>query len=270
MRAEGASTIAIADGRLWHAAGASEAQELAAVLATLAAYLRAPGVDPAALFPRLGVAVAADTNLFPTIAKLRATRLILTRLAELMDAPSIVLPIHTETAWRTLTRMEPRMNVLRGTIATLAAIAGGADSLTVLPFDAARDPSEDGRRLSVNTQLIAAAEARLGRVGDPGAGSGAIEALTAELAATAWTEFQAIEGAGGIATAGGLRHLTTVVALARDARLARVRAGERPMVGVNVHVADQTPVVSGTSDGALLRFIALDESADAPAPAATS
>jgi methylmalonyl-CoA mutase len=267
-RVANADTVAIADGRLWHAAGASEVQELAAVLASLVAYLRASDLDPAELFPRLAVSLAADTALFPTLAKFRAMRLLVARLAELVGAAAL-LPIHAETAWRTTTRSEPRMNVLRGTIATLAAITGGADSLTVLPFDAAHDPTEDSRRLAANTQLIATAEAQLGRVADPGAGSGAIEALTAAFAAKAWAEFQAIEAEGGLAAAAGLRRVTTAVARTRMARAGRVVSGEMPLVGVNLHVAagPEDPGPIADPPATLLQFVALDRQSIAAAPA---
>jgi methylmalonyl-CoA mutase len=248
---EGARIIAMADGRIWHAAGASEVQELAAVLATLVAFLRITGGRGG-----LGVALAADTDLFTTIAKFRALRLLLGRLAEVIGVPADVA-IHAETAWRTLTQTEPPMNVLRGTIATLAAIAGGADSVTVLPFGA---DTEDGQRLARNTQLIAKVEAHLARVADPGAGAGAIEAMTDAFAAQAWASFQAIEAAGGIAAPSALERLTQTVSEMRRRRAQRVASGELPLVGVNVHVAEHANLGGGLVDypRTLLRCEPLD------------
>ncbi|MCP5978610.1 methylmalonyl-CoA mutase family protein, partial [Klebsiella pneumoniae] len=83
------------------------------------------------------------------------------------------------TAWRTLTRRDPYMNLLRGTIAAFAAGVGGADSITVLPFTQALGlPDPFARRLARNTQLILLEEANVHRVADPAAGAGAVEAQT--------------------------------------------------------------------------------------------
>jgi methylmalonyl-CoA mutase len=250
-RIEGAAVVATADGRIWHAAGATEVQELAAVLATFVAIVRA-GASPA----HVAVALAADTQLIPTIAKFRAMRLLLGRLAEIVAAPAIV-PIHAETAWRSRTRVEPRMNVLRATVAAAGAVAGGADSLTVLPHDAG---TPDSQRLARNTQLIPGLEASLARVADPGAGAGAIEALTDAFAAQAWTSFQAIEAEGGISAPSALERLSQSVSAMRQKRAQRVASGELPFVGVNVHVAEGTDFGAGIVDypSTLLRYEALD------------
>jgi methylmalonyl-CoA mutase len=253
-RVDGARVIAIADGRLWHAAGASEVQELAAVLATQVAFLRVAGARGG-----FGVALAADTPLFATIAKFRAMRLLLQRLAEVVGAPDTI-PIHGETAWRTRTRVEPRLNVLRGAVAAVGAIAGGADSLAVLPFDAG---GANAQRLARNTQLIAGVEAHLARVADPAAGAGAIEAMTDAFATQAWASFQAIEAGGGITAPRALERLAQAVAKMRHGRSARVASGELPLIGVNVHVAEA--VNSGAARVApprsLLRYETLDDSA---------
>jgi methylmalonyl-CoA mutase len=193
--------VVIADGRLWHAGGATEEQELAATLATFVAHLRL--LEAAG---KIRVTLVADSNQFRTIAKFRAMRLLLARVAEVAgrDTPSPL--IHAETAWRTMSADDPEMNILRATTATFAAAAGGADSITVLPLDAvAGGTNGHARRLARNTQTILAEEAHLFRVADPGAGSGAIETLTATFAETAWKRFQTIEKEGGMlaAIAGG-------------------------------------------------------------------
>lgn len=188
--------VVVADGRLWHAGGAAEEQELAATLATFVGYLRlldAPG--------RIGVALAADSDQFRTIAKFRAMRLLLARVDEVAGFSSPPR-IHAETAWRTMSARDPEMNILRATSAAFAAAVGGADSITVLPFDLVAGGNDShARRLARNTQTILAEEAHLFRVADPGAGSGAIETLTAMFAETAWKRFQAIEKDGGILAA---------------------------------------------------------------------
>jgi methylmalonyl-CoA mutase len=258
-----------ADGRLWHAAGASEAQELAATLATFVTLLRLledHGIAPDRAAARIGVALAADSDQFLTIAKFRAMRLLAARALE-ETGVEVAVPLHAETAWRMMSRREPRMNVLRTTGAALAAAIGGADSITVLPFDALDgSPSAAARRLARNTQLILAEESQLFRFADPAAGSGAVESLTDSLAGQAWDRFRAIEKAGGMLAEIATGTFRQEVAAMRDARLARVAAGEIEMIGANVFRApDVAPVATpaAASDDGPLAFRRLTETVEA-------
>lgn len=231
-----AGSVLTADGRLWHAGGATEEQELAVTLATFASHIRL--LDDAI---RIGVALAVDSDQFRGIAKIRAMRLLLARVLEVASISAPPPRIHAETAWRMLSKRDPEMNVLRATSAAFAAAAGGTDSITVLPFDAVADGDGDGaRRLARNTQIILAEEAHLDRVADPGAGSGAIEALTAAFAEGAWKRFQAIEAEGGIAAAIAEGSLLREIAEAREARLARVARSDIKLIGVNAYRGEAT------------------------------
>jgi methylmalonyl-CoA mutase len=227
-------------------------------------------VAPDEAAARIGVALAADTDQFLTIAKFRAGRLLLARLLEAAGLDAHV-PIHAETAWRTMSRREPRMNVLRATGAAFAAAVGGADSVTVLPFDALdEEASPPALRLARNTQLVIAQEAQLYRFADPAAGSGAVEALTDALAEKAWDKFQAIEIAGGILRALAAGTLQSEIAATREARLVRVAEGAIAMIGVNTYLAktaEPLPARTATSepaDGALV-FKRLAEAVEAEA-----
>jgi len=236
-------TVALADGRLWHAGGASEAQELAAVLATvvwLARRFEEGGQSLDEAVARISVALAADADQFLTIAKFRAVRLLLARVFEAAGIAAPPLPVHGETAWRMMSARDPHTNILRTTTAAFSAAVGGSDSITVLPFDAVAgvaDPLAD--RLARNTQSILADEANVFRVADPGAGSGAIETLTAALAETAWKQFQSIEAAGGIHAALAAGALQKDIATVREARLQRVRQRSALMVGVNAYLDER-------------------------------
>ena len=226
--------VVIANGALWHAGGATEEQELAATLATFVAYLRL--LDTAG---KIGVMLTADTDQFRTIAKFRAMRLLLARVAEVAGLTSPPPPIHAETAWRSMSARDPEMNILRTTSAAFAAAIGGVDSITVLPFDATVGGNDDhARRLARNTQTILAEEAHLFRVTDPAAGSGAIEAVTEAFAEGAWKQFQAIEKEGGMLAAIDAGRLLREVAEARETRLARVVRRDMTMVGVNAYAGD--------------------------------
>ena len=195
--------IALADGRVWHAGGATEAQELAGILGAAIAYLRAfeaAGLDLETAVKRIGFAVAADADQFMTIAKIRALHLLWRRVCESCGVKDAPVHIHGETAWRMMGRRDVYVNMLRSTVATFSAAISGVDSITVLPFTTALGlPDEFARRIARNTQLVLAEESNLGKVDDPTSGSGFTEKMTNELAEKAWGLFQKIENHNGLA-----------------------------------------------------------------------
>ena len=232
-----AGPFVVADGRVVHAAGGTEAQELGYVLASAVAYLRMLesagfALDQARrlIFFRL----AADADQFLTIAKFRALRKLFARVEAACGLAAQPIFVSAETAWRMMTRRDPWVNILRTTIATFAAGLGGADSVTVLPFTAALGlPDAFARRLARNTQLILLEESNLARVADPAAGSGGIEALTQHLCGAAWAFFQEIEAAGGARTALTSGLVARKVAAIRHEREAAVARGREPITGTS-------------------------------------
>ena len=116
---------------------------------------------------------------------------------------------HAVTSLRMFTREDPWVNVLRSTLAAFGASVGGADAITVLPYDTVLGlPERLGRRLARNTQILLADESNVGRVTDPGGGSWYLESLTDQVADAVWSRFQEVERAGGAvqALADGLLH----------------------------------------------------------------
>jgi methylmalonyl-CoA mutase len=230
-------SLLVADGRIVHGAGGTEAQELAYVIAVAVAYLRALEAHGIALddarrmiFFRL----AADADQFLTIAKFRALRTLWARVEQscgLVQAPAFVA---AETAWRMMTRNDPQVNILRTTIAAFAAAIGGADAITVLPFSSALGlPDAFARRVARNTQLVLIEEAGVGRVADPTAGTGWSEQLTTDLCAAAWALFQEIERAGGAAAALEQGVIQYKVAAARAERERAIATRKDALVGAN-------------------------------------
>ncbi len=258
-----AGTVLLACGRVAHNAGASEAQELAFVLASLTALLRAAeaggmAVEDALAATALGICV--DQRQFLSIAKIRALRLLHARLAGACGiAPAPPASVHTETSFRMLTRHDPETNILRNTIAAFSAGVGGADGVTVLPHTLALGlPDAFARRVARNTQVILVHESHLDVVADPSAGSGGIEALTDALCASAWAEFQAIEGEGGIMASLAAGAFQKRVGAVRAARQAAIAAGDDPIVGTTlyrageerpVHVLAERPRAAGRPRG---------------------
>jgi methylmalonyl-CoA mutase len=237
----------LADGRVVHAAGGSEAQELAFALAAAVAYwraLEAAGVGLDAGRRQIAFMLAADADQFLTLAKFRAMRKLWARVEEAAGVTPCPIRLHAETAWRMTTKRDPHMNWLRTTVAAFAAGLGGADSITVLPYSAALGlPDQFARRIARNTQLILQEESNLHRVADPGAGSGAIEDLTEKLCRAAWSLLQEIEGAGGVAAALASGLVQKKVATVRREREQAIKSGGDALVGTTIFQdADAAPV----------------------------
>ncbi|MEU0332036.1 methylmalonyl-CoA mutase family protein [Streptomyces sp. NPDC006193] len=226
------------DALPYHEAGGSAAQELGASLATGVAYLRELSearltVEQAA--GQLEFRYAATADQFLTIAKLRAARRLWARVAEVCGAPRAGAQAqHVVTSPVMMTRRDPWVNMLRTTVATLAAGVGGADSVTVLPFDHALGlPDAFARRIARNTSSILIEESHLARVVDPAGGSWYVERLTDELAQAAWRFFRSIERDGGQAAvlrSGRIRTDLATTWAERSKRLARRR---EPITGVS-------------------------------------
>lgn len=195
------------DALPYHDAGGSPAEELGCSLATGVAYLRAltaAGLSAEAAAGQLEFRYAATADQFLTIAKLRAARRLWARVAEVsgVTGAAAAQRQHAVTSAVMMTRRDPWVNMLRTTVACLAAGVGGADAVTVLPFDDALGlPDAFARRVARNTSSILLEESHLARVVDPAGGSWYVERLTDELAHAAWTWFQELERAGGQAAA---------------------------------------------------------------------
>ncbi|QZO00835.1 methylmalonyl-CoA mutase family protein [Chenggangzhangella methanolivorans] len=247
------SPVLLLDGRVAHEAGASEAQELAGVLAAAVEHVRtlaAHGLDPKTVLDASAIALAADGDQFATIAKLRAARLLwaaLRREFGLADAP---LHIHAETSRRMLTLDDSQTNIVRSTIAAFAVGVGGADSVMVLPYSFARGAADgDARRIARNVQSIVLEETNAYRVADPAAGAGAIEALTDALAEKAWGLFQEIEAEGGALAALTSGFWQAKIGETAKARGKLVATRRMPLVGVSEFPkADAAGAPTATSD----------------------
>ena len=220
-------------------AGANAVQELSIVIATGVAYLRAMeqrGLSPNVVCRRLRFVTAVGRDLFMETAKLRALRALWRRVTDACSTPARVatVPIHAVASPRCLTVRDPWVNILRGTTAAYTAVIGGADVVTVLPFDSLAGRSgELGRRLAINTSAILREESHVDRVNDPTAGSYLVEKLTSDLCRAAWEEFQRIEGTGGMVNhlrSGALaRELADSMAIKRQ----RIATLQDPVTGVS-------------------------------------
>ncbi|WP_375417115.1 methylmalonyl-CoA mutase family protein [uncultured Hymenobacter sp.] len=218
--------------------GATATQQIAFSLNTAAALLaELPDDDiaPAEVAAALHLHVGVGTSFFLEIAKLRALRQLWATLLHGFGLPveaALSLPIYASTSSWTRTTLDPQSNLLRHTTEALGAVLGGADAVTVAPFDCLyAAPNEFSARLARNLPLLLRDEAGLGRVQDPAAGSYFIETLTDELARAAWATFQRVEAAGGLPAARGL-----VLEEVRKVGLAtfnRIATGQQIIIGTN-------------------------------------
>jgi methylmalonyl-CoA mutase len=234
-----AATFLRADARPVHEGGGSEAQELAVLIAAGIGYLREgerTGMTPEQANSTCLFTISVGPDVVLEIAKLKAARRLWARVMEASGAPHAVMGLQAVTSARMQSIADPWTNVLRSTCAAFAAGAGGADIITVLPFNSAYAPADaQSRRIARNTQLILQEETHLGRVKDPAAGAYAMEALAEDLAQAAWALVQEIERAGGLGAALQSGLVQGWVAQTRTARERDIARRKTALVGVSVY-----------------------------------
>lgn len=183
----------VADGLGVHDRGASDVQELARALAAAVRALRTladAGIPVAEAAALVEFRLAATDEQFPTIAKLRAARRLWARVLELSGVTGVDQRQHVVTSRPMLTKYDPYVNMLRTTVAAFAAGVGGADAVTVLPFDSPLgQPDAFGRRIARNVSHLLIDESHVHEVADPAGGAYAVEKLTDDLAVAAWDLF---------------------------------------------------------------------------------
>ncbi len=231
-------------------AGASDAQEIAYSLATGVEYLRALTNAEVSIDDALGAltfSYSLGADQFAGIAKLRAARTVWARVAAACGATSDVHAQrqHGVTASSMMTVADPWVNLMRVTVACFAAAIGGAQAITVRPFDSAVGVSDEfARRIARNTQLLLLEESNLARVTDPAGGSWFVEQLTTDLADAAWSRFQVLEAAGGMKAALESGLIDQQVSGVASERFKRASSREDPITGVTEYPnVDEVPLV---------------------------
>jgi methylmalonyl-CoA mutase len=221
-------------------AGATADLELAYTLADGVEYIRAgvdAGLDVDKFAPRLSFFWAIGMNFFMEVAKLRAARLLWSKLVKQFDPKSqksLSLRTHSQTSGWSLTAQDVYNNVTRTCVEAMAATQGHTQSLHTNALDEALAlPTDFSARIARNTQLLLQQESGTTRVIDPWGGSAFVEKLTLDLARKAWGHITEVEAAGGMARAidEGIPKLRIEEAAARTQ--ARIDSGRQPVIGVN-------------------------------------
>lgn len=222
-------------------AGATPDIELAYTLADGLDYIRAgiaAGLDIDAFAPRLSFFWGIGMQHFTEIAKMRAARLLWSKIIKQFDpksAKSMALRTHCQTSGWSLTEQDPYNNVARTCIEAMSATLGGTQSLHTNALDEAIAlPTESSARIARNTQLYLQYETDICKAIDPWAGSNYVETLTAEIAEKAWKLIEEVEGLGGMAAAieTGLPKMRIEEAAAR--KQARIDSGKDSIIGINL------------------------------------
>lgn len=221
-------------------AGATADIELAYTLADGLEYIRtglAAGMDIDTFAPRLSFFWAIGMNHFMEIAKMRAGRMLWSKLLKQFhpkDEKSLALRTHCQTSGWSLTEQDPFNNVARTAIEAAAAAFGGTQSLHTNALDEAIAlPTDFSARIARNTQIFLQEETKICKTVDPWAGSYYVESLTAEIAEKAWALIEEVEALGGMTKAieAGIPKLRIEEAAAR--KQARIDSGQDIIVGVN-------------------------------------
>jgi methylmalonyl-CoA mutase len=226
-------------------AGATADIELAYTLADGLEYIRTgieAGIDIDKFAPRLSFFWAVGMNHFMEIAKMRAGRLLWSKIVNQFNPKnpkSLSLRTHSQTSGWSLTEQDPFNNVARTCIEAMAAVLGHTQSLHTNALDEAIAlPTDFSARIARNTQLYLQEETNICRSVDPWAGSYYVESLTSELVNKAWEHIQEIEELGGMAKAieTGIPKMRIEEAAAR--KQARIDSGKDSIVGVNNYKTD--------------------------------
>lgn len=226
-------------------AGATNDLELAYTLADGVEYLRAgvdAGLDIDRFAPRLSFFWAIGMNFFMEVAKMRAARLLWSKLVnrfEPQNAKSLSLRTHSQTSGWSLTAQDVYNNVVRTCVEAMAATQGHTQSLHTNALDEALAlPTDFSARIARNTQLLLQQESGTTNVVDPWGGSYYVEKLTYDLAKRAWAHIDEVEKAGGMAQAidAGIPKMRVEEAAARTQ--ARIDSGRQPVIGVNKYVVE--------------------------------
>lgn len=236
----------VVDATAVHDRGASDVQELAWSMAAGATYLRAlteAGLSVEEAAALVEFRYAATDEQLPTIAKLRAARRLWARVLEICGVgPGATQRQHAVTSRPMMSKYDPWVNILRTTVAAFSAGVGGADSVTVLPFDSPLGrPDEHGRRIARNISHLLIDESHVAHVADPAGGSYAVERLTDDLAVAAWRLFGELED--------GL-DLEPAIADTVARREAEVARRKRPITGLTEfpNLGESLPERDGEGD----------------------
>ena len=219
-------------GNVQHEAGATPEQELSGILAWLNEYLHYIKENNLGekFADEIEIQIAVGIDFFTEIAKLRAVRLLVSRLLEVYEI-NIPLVITGKTSQYRWGHKDQHTNLLRNTTMGLSAVIAGVDVLEVRPHTLY--PDSFSLRLARNIQHLLKEEALLDKVADMSGGSYLVEELTDKLATKAWEHFQLIEQKGGWINQIREEKIKNVLVSTHNDRVKKALSDNAVMVGIN-------------------------------------
>ncbi|MEN8227563.1 MAG: methylmalonyl-CoA mutase family protein [Bacteroidota bacterium] len=227
------------DAGLIQNSGSTLVEELAFGLGMASEYmalLTAQGIDPQDAQDSLQLSLAVGSNYFMEVAKLRAGRILWGKISEAYGIESSMgkIRIHSTSSEWNMTLYDPYVNMLRGTTEAMSSILGGADLVSVLPFDYPYEKSSAfSDRIARNVQIILREEAYFDQVADPASGSYYIESLTDSMGEKSWEMFRELESKGGFRKAFESGWIQEKVVASRNKKLERTASGRGKILGTN-------------------------------------
>ncbi|MBP5516069.1 MAG: methylmalonyl-CoA mutase small subunit [Bacteroidales bacterium] len=228
------------NGSLFNNAGSNIVQELGFSLAAaneLMAKLSDRGYDATAVAKNIIFNFAIGGNYFMEIAKIRAARMLWSKIVE-QYKPSCECACKafinaTSSTWNK-SIFDPYVNMLRTTTETMSAAIAGADSISVMPFNVAyKDADDFSYRIARNQQLLLKEESYLDKIVDPAAGSYYIENITDSIAQYAWQYFMAVEEKDGFAAAIRQGYVQDEIAKTAQQRDMDIATRKTTIIGTN-------------------------------------
>ncbi len=229
------------NGALFQNAGSTLVEELAFSLSMANEYmaiLTGQAVEAADVVGSMQLSLASGSNYFMEIAKLRAARMLWAQICKgySLETESGKIRIHSTTSQWNMTIYDPHVNMLRGTTEAMSSILGGADLISVLPFDHPfLNSNAFSDRIARNVQIILRDEAYLERVNDPSSGSYYIESLTDSIAEKAWDLFRQTEAKGGFRKAFQSGWIQELVLSSRKRKSDLIASGRSHILGTNAY-----------------------------------
>lgn len=230
------------DASIYQNAGANSSTQLACTLSQLNEYLHWASLsDTLSIVKTVNIGITTGTDFFEEIAKMRALKLlVLTILEEYQISAHINIHVQTSDTYRS--PFDAYSNLLRDTIAGMAAVLGGCHSLCIHKFDEnIKSDSAFSSRMSRNQQLIMKEESYLHHIADAASGSFYLENLTQQLSEKAWTMFKVIEQKGGLIAYYESNALKASIEQQAQEWIEAYKSGKKVLIGVNkfVNAADE-------------------------------
>lgn len=226
-------------GNLYANSGASATQEVAYTLATLVSYIekmRERGIAPSDTLKHLRIRLVMGSDFFMEIAKIRAMRGLVSKVAEIYEVSEPSIFIHVTTTRFNKTMYDAHTNMLRVTSESFGAVVAGADALTIESYDAiANTDTSFSRRIARNLHTILSEECNLNEVIDPAGGSYYVEWLTQQISEQAWGIFQGIEEEGGMILSLQEGIIQRDIDISYQRRIEHIRRRKAKIVGSNMY-----------------------------------